>query len=161
MHAHGLATTHPANLTNLYLNNMERLRLYCAYFRDETTSLLNPINFGKITGKTFYQKADQNIDKEAQKKFFHWLNAQTNNLDLYKPLSVREMECLKLLLEGMPASQIAEELSITTRTAEHHLDHIKDKLLCSSKAEIFSFISKLKKCGGDFSLLQESWPNMN
>lgn len=157
LHAHGFATTQQKNITNLYLNHMDRFRLYCDFFRKETLSLLRPINYAKIVGKSFYEKCDPRKDLETQRKHFHWMNSKNDPLNLFKPLTDREIDCLKLLLEGLSASQISEHLSITTRTAEHHIDHIKDKLLCTTKSEIFSFVANLKKSGGDLFLLQESW----
>lgn len=166
LHAHGFATTHQdPTLVNVYLNHMERFRSYCDYFRKETIALQRKldemkVDFGKLIGSQFYEN-EKNVDSRLkaakQAEFFHWMNASHTSLDIAKPLSDREIECLKLMLEGKSASLIAEQLSITTRTVEHHIDHIKDKLLCSNKAEIFSFVSNLKKCGGDLFLLKEPW----
>ena len=164
LHAHGFATTRQdSSLINIYLNNAERFRTFCEYFRKETTSLQKildnmKVNFGTLAGAQFYateKKKDPRFSANTQRKFFHWMNKMAA-AEISKPLSDRELECLELLLEGKPASQIAKHLSISTRTIEHHIDHIRNKLGCSTKAEIFSFVNNVKKCGGDLFLLGKS-----
>lgn len=117
------------------------------------------VDFASIAGPQFYKNENNTpqISSKKQAEFFHWMNESCGYLDIFKPLSDREIECLKLLLEGKPASRIAKEMSITARTAEHHIEHIKNKLMCSTKTDIFIFIAELKKLGGDLSLLQNPW----
>ena len=49
-------------------------------------------------------------------------------------LSDREIEVLRALARGHSNRQIAERFSISTRTAEHHVQHIYDKIGASSRA---------------------------
>ncbi len=48
-------------------------------------------------------------------------------------LSRRELEVLRLMADGRTASEIATQLFISTRTAEHHIQHIYTKLGVSSR----------------------------
>ena len=50
-------------------------------------------------------------------------------------LSRREMEVLRLVADGRSAGEIATQLFISTRTAEHHVQHIYTKLGVSNRAE--------------------------
>jgi DNA-binding CsgD family transcriptional regulator len=50
-------------------------------------------------------------------------------------LSRREIEVLRLVADGGSASQIATQLFISSRTAEHHIQHIYTKLGVSNRAE--------------------------
>jgi DNA-binding CsgD family transcriptional regulator len=43
-------------------------------------------------------------------------------------LSPRESQVLSLFSQGMAYKEIAHQLSISPRTVEHHLNHIKIKL---------------------------------
>ncbi|MDY4033233.1 MAG: response regulator transcription factor [Pyramidobacter sp.] len=52
------------------------------------------------------------------------------------PLSDRELDVLKLLVNGCNAKQIAEQLSISKNTVDTHRRHILDKLGCNSMAEL-------------------------
>lgn len=56
-------------------------------------------------------------------------------------LTKRESECLSYLLEGKSAKQTAGILNISVRTAEFHLDNIRQKAKCRTKLEIFGRIA--------------------
>jgi DNA-binding NarL/FixJ family response regulator len=43
-------------------------------------------------------------------------------------LTMREMEVLTLITEGLPNVTIAHRLDISARTVAHHVEHILDKL---------------------------------
>ena len=49
-------------------------------------------------------------------------------------LSRRELEVLRLMADGRTAGEIAAQLFISTRTAEHHIQHIYTKIGVSSRA---------------------------
>jgi DNA-binding CsgD family transcriptional regulator len=49
-------------------------------------------------------------------------------------LSRREVEVLRLLADGRTASEIATELFISARTAEHHISHIYTKIGVGNRA---------------------------
>ena len=49
-------------------------------------------------------------------------------------LSRRELEVLRLMADGHTAGEIAAQLFISTRTAEHHIQHIYTKIGVSSRA---------------------------
>lgn len=53
-------------------------------------------------------------------------------------LSIREIECLNLVLENRSYKQIANTLNLSPRTVEHYVDNIKDKLNCSTKLDLIS-----------------------
>jgi len=54
-------------------------------------------------------------------------------------LSDREVEVLRLLARGMPNKAIAKRLSISPRTAEHHVQHIYTKIGTSTRASAALF----------------------
>jgi DNA-binding CsgD family transcriptional regulator len=49
-------------------------------------------------------------------------------------LSRREVEVLRLVADGRTAGEIATQLFISSRTAEHHVEHIYTKLGVTSRA---------------------------
>lgn len=59
----------------------------------------------------------------------HTIPAHTN-------LSKRQLECLKLLVRGKTAREIAETLCLSTRTVEHYLENIKSQMHVSKKSEL-------------------------
>ena len=50
-------------------------------------------------------------------------------------LTLRELEVLELLQQGMRSQGIAEHLSISTRTVESHVAQIMDKMGATSRTE--------------------------
>lgn len=55
------------------------------------------------------------------------------------PLTTRENEVALLIAEGLKNREIAERLTISTRTAEAHVEHILSKLGFNSRAQIRSW----------------------
>jgi DNA-binding CsgD family transcriptional regulator len=57
------------------------------------------------------------------------------------PLSRREREVADLVAEGMTNAEIADRLTITVRTAEGHVEHIRNKLGFHSRVQIGSWVA--------------------
>jgi len=49
-------------------------------------------------------------------------------------LSGRQVEVLRLAARGLTTRQIAEGLAITAKTADHHIQHIYNKIGVSTRA---------------------------
>jgi DNA-binding NarL/FixJ family response regulator len=64
---------------------------------------------------------------------------QGGTVDPLDTLTVRERQVLRLLAEGRNNPDIAEHLSISVRTAEHHRANLMRKLKLKSSAEIAAF----------------------
>jgi DNA-binding NarL/FixJ family response regulator len=54
-------------------------------------------------------------------------------------LSDREVEVLRLIARGASYRDVARDLAITPKTAEHHIEHIYDKIGVSSRAAAAMF----------------------
>ncbi len=65
------------------------------------------------------------------------IGKETNNIYLSK----RQIECAKLLLQGMKVKQIAAYLNLSPRTIETYLDNIKIKLNCQNRTELIIKLS--------------------
>jgi DNA-binding NarL/FixJ family response regulator len=50
-------------------------------------------------------------------------------------LTSRQLEVLELLTEGLTNAEIAEQLFVSTRTAEHHVEAILTKLGVTNRRE--------------------------
>jgi DNA-binding CsgD family transcriptional regulator len=163
IHAHCLCTSYKnRNLTNVYLNNRDQLLLFCRYFREETQVIqkkLNSVDYGKLVGELFFDNSTMRplIQTDAKKKFFAWFNRLRNPLILAQPLSKRETDILEEVLKGKSASAVGKKLYISPRTVEHHIESIKNKLGCSTKADLFKYIDTLKAYGGEISFLISGW----
>jgi len=71
-----------------------------------------------------------------------YLGKDEQNEDLYQLLSDREFMIFKLIAEGKSASEIAEELFISTKTVNTHKQNILDKLKLKTSADIIKMAIK-------------------
>jgi DNA-binding NarL/FixJ family response regulator len=71
---------------------------------------------------------------------------ETDKDELFRAesLSRREVEILRLFLEGMLNKEIGETLGISIRTVETHKNHIMKKLGCKSTVEMLKFAIRNK-----------------
>jgi DNA-binding CsgD family transcriptional regulator len=108
-----------------YLNQTELLKQFCRYFIDKSGDLFNMairnrFNFRWPSPPASTLSCDASeIDV---KSFIALLNSnQTHRL------TSRESECLKFLVKGFSAKEIAQILNISNRTVEKHLENIRGK----------------------------------
>jgi DNA-binding CsgD family transcriptional regulator len=59
----------------------------------------------------------------------------TISIDHFK-LSKRQKECLEYLIEGYTTKIIANKLGLSSRTVEHYLDSVRNKLGCRSRLDL-------------------------
>ena len=62
-----------------------------------------------------------------------------DNKSAYSKLSLREQQILKLLIDGVPIKDIAEELFISSKTVENHKASIMVKLKCKNMTELIRY----------------------
>ena len=61
----------------------------------------------------------------------------------WRPLTAREFEVARLVTQGLTNTEIASELSIASKTASSHVEHILAKLGASRRAEIAAWASSV------------------
>lgn len=71
------------------------------------------------------------------------LKLHLENLENRYNLSKRQQECLYYLTKGSTLKQIAHILNLSTRTIEHHIESVKIKLGCFSRAQLIEKYSKI------------------
>ncbi|WP_455210799.1 response regulator transcription factor [Kaarinaea lacus] len=59
-------------------------------------------------------------------------------------LTPREQDVMRLIVEGMPAKKIAEQLGISNKTVDVHRSHIMEKLEIKSVAELVKMVVTLE-----------------
>ena len=82
--------------------------------------------------------------EEIQKIIIRSMMQKSNSIDVPKlnTLSKREVELLKLIVEGRTNKEIADELFISVRTVESHKNHIMVKLELKNQVELIKFAIK-------------------
>jgi len=67
------------------------------------------------------------------------VNTQPIHTGLVEPLTPREVDVLRLIVEGYTNRQIAEQLSISVRTVEGHRANLSEKLGLHSRVELVRY----------------------
>jgi len=65
----------------------------------------------------------------------------------WRPLTSREFEVARLIAQGMTNGEIAGELSIASKTASAHVEHILAKLGVTRRAEIAAWVATVSASG--------------
>jgi len=68
--------------------------------------------------------------------------SSSKNPKLKQPLTSREIDVLKLIVQGYTSKQIAEALTLSTRTVETHRSNIMDKLDLHSRVDLVRYASQ-------------------
>ncbi len=82
--------------------------------------------------------------EDIQKIIIRSMMQKSNSIDVPKlnTLSKREVQLLKLIVEGRTNKEIADELFISVRTVESHKNHIMVKLELKNQVELIKFAIK-------------------
>ncbi|MGJ3493514.1 ATP-dependent transcriptional regulator [Piscirickettsia salmonis] len=64
------------------------------------------------------------------------------SLSIGLDLSVREVECVNLLIQGFSSTEISKKLNISNRTAQDHIKNIKHKMNCPSLFKLGYILGK-------------------
>lgn len=144
------------DINDIILNNFSLLLKFNEYFLQESQELLKNIEEDFVDLPTemgdIYNKKPSGllpISQWREKCVFLEKIGMIKLSDIEK-LTVRELECLKYLYQGLNSRQTGHILVISNRTVEKHIDSIKTKLNCYSKLEL-SKISHSLHCAGFFN----------
>lgn len=131
----GVKHNHPK--TDEYLiNELPIICKFIDFFRKENDRLIqisedNQISLTSLFGCRLNEANDICPSFEKKNQLLKQLG-----LVAFLSLTTSEINILKFMANGFPASYIAQQLFLSCRTVEHHLDSIKLKLECSSKVEL-------------------------
>jgi len=88
-----------------------------------------------VSQMIFFNKMNHhNLTLGAEKQFSMYVLQDSNDSPL--PLSLRQQECVYLLVRGKTYKEIAYILGINCRTVESYINEIKHRLSCNSKSQI-------------------------
>ena len=137
--------TNHQNASHYYLNHLEIFKGFCDHFTFEASSILkkmsgNPIQLKDLIGDAFFEINP--IPKSVPYPTF--LNSPSHPPDLISCLSARERDCLLLYSRGKTASKTGKILNLSTRTVEHYMESVKNKLNCERKTDLLDLIHSKK-----------------
>ncbi len=142
-----------SGLDKLYLNHPLLLKSFGSHFKKMLQPILDQMEneagfLQDLKGEDFHRKDSIHPDLTEEARF-SYLKAIGKESEAIQAslLSVRERQCIKLLIAGKPAKETAQALGLSTRTIEFYFENIKNKLSCSSKQEVFSLGRDFEELG--------------
>lgn len=136
------------NKLELCLNHIDLIEEFTGYFKDKAAKLLKKCTKQKIILPKTKPLEAQILEPfpEIRAQFSQIIKGHTlaKWLNHYEPLTKREMECLYLLMDYQTITALADQLRISKRTIETHVERIKAKLHCRSKQELLIKLNQFK-----------------
>jgi DNA-binding NarL/FixJ family response regulator len=84
-----------------------------------------------LAGERFLSPSLSEVAIDDYSRHFH-----TEELDIFKTLTRREVEVLSLIVEGLTSPKIADRLGVSSRTVEMHRSNLLHKLGVQTTAEL-------------------------
>lgn len=120
---------------NIILNNLDTFKRFSSYFKKEANTIIKSVDKHKIDMPLHMLGIDFKHNKETSNEASQPLPWENENV-LFQKLSKREWQCACLLIKGMTAKDIANELKLSFRTIEFYLHNLKYRLHCKNKTEL-------------------------
>lgn len=109
------------DILNYYLNNIDALEKFSLLFDEQAANLINQSKINKLT-----------LPNSMLSTFSGIKTKNTVN----PILSKQQTECLRWLIKGMTAKQIAKSMNLSPRTIESYIENIKCKFNCTSRIDL-------------------------
>lgn len=139
------------NMHNFYLNNIHLLEKYVQVLAAPLTNIVKENSVPKlyipevniITPDTnFNDKRIENFSEIITKTLDSGLKLNSTQAvsdeTIFKSLTSRELDCLRLVARGYTSKEIARALSLSFRTVENYCERLKIKLNCRRKQDIIA-----------------------
>lgn len=120
----GSAANNP-QIINFYLNRIDILEKFKSLFKEKTQGLIKR-----------QMKTELILPQQMMPEYINIINAKYA-LDGAN-LTLREVQCLRLLQQGKTAKQTAKILHLSSRTVESYLENIKSKLNATNRVDLLN-----------------------
>lgn len=137
------------DMTNFYINNLDVLKAFTLYFKEQGKVLINDADKNRIKriqqkNNSFKEKqTDKHYDKETFYKTCHPQDIHFNHQGQSVSFTKRETEVIKWSVLGKTSTEIALILSISKRTVETHMTRIKQRLQCYKLVDVMRILAKM------------------
>lgn len=139
------------NYINFYLNNMDIIKNFFAYFKEKTSEIVPKVSSSRILVPEQFHKKFNILEMKSKENYsdirrnilhdIGYKNVNTNfisKMDNNVTLTPQEFNCIHFAIRGMTAKMIAKKMNISPRTVEFHLKNLKNKFNVQSKFELMS-----------------------
>lgn len=129
-------------------NEIPLINEFIRRYKEEFQRFYSDLDDYKVDLKSIKGPSFEKMKVEVfPQTFNHQQFLKEINYIIPQELTIRELEIMKELSKGLSSSMIAHQLSIAPKTVEHHLERIKEKLLCNSKPELVQKARELQAIG--------------
>ncbi len=138
--------------TSLIINEATLLKKFIFHFENEMQETILDMKDQAIDLTEFDKETSKN---RAAFKLPEIYLGQSQRLNYLKKLddfysdnlkfTSREVDIIKLFLEGKSAREISEQIHLSSRTVEHYVEGLKDKLCAYTKSELFEALNEMKQ----------------
>lgn len=142
-----------SSLESLYLNQPQLLTSFATHFKKEMGSVLMRMeketdSLKNLKGNDFTcsQPIYPDITPATLLAYYKDIGMD-QQIEKLEKLSVREKQCLKLLVQDKSAKETAAALGLSGRTVESYFENIKNKLGCWSKHEVLQRAKSYEEIG--------------
>jgi two-component system response regulator NreC len=97
-----------------------------------------------ISAIKIIMRGDMYVDPSVMRSLLEETHKSANSIPELEPLTPREIDVLRLLVQGYTNRQIAIELSISVRTVEGHRANLSEKLGLHSRVELVRYAKNHK-----------------
>jgi len=143
------ATPNVKNMHNFYLNNINLLEKYIDVFHEPIQKIITQNTVPKLyvpdanrelISLDFNDKRIENFSDIVAKTLnaFNPDDIKNSEATIYKILTERELDCLRLITRGLTSKEIARDLTLSFRTVENYCERLKIKLNCRRKQDIIA-----------------------
>jgi DNA-binding CsgD family transcriptional regulator len=132
-------------INQFYINNIDLLKMFIRYFNDcvrasKQISAAYNIKFAidhDTASFSINDTPDLSGTMKNRSQFLRTLNASENKSPLMA-LTPQQSKCVKLLVHGLSANEIAQQLNLSRRTVENYLSAVRDNSGCRNSREIIA-----------------------
>jgi DNA-binding NarL/FixJ family response regulator len=97
---------------------------------------------GCVAGGTYF--LDSSVSHEVVSEIMRISDKKAKVVDAtYRSLTAREQEIMRMLAEGLPAKEIADQLFISPKTVENHRTNLMNKLGLRSPLELARYAARI------------------
>lgn len=126
-----------SSIINTYLSQLEYLKSFANYFKERAVNIIRKVDEKKIILPFNRDIIDFTNCQQTE-------GSVAINSDEYRAIfSARQLEVAKILLQGKATKDIANELKLSPRTIEMHINLLKAKLKCHKLSELILKLTRI------------------
>jgi len=138
--------------TNQFMNTKESLELFAFNFLDTAKELISAADKDKFNLTTTMaanfgglSHNETSFDNSNMRLYLEKIQQEliTIGSSGFPNLTARELDCIKYLVLGNTANEMANTMGISQRTVEMHLNSTRNKLGCKKKSNIINMLVQL------------------